>query len=70
MQMALVSGCVLSALLLWPSLGLLPLVCALLGCGLSVMAFTRFVRRKLEGSGVAIATLRGLGYVLRAVDGR
>jgi two-component system response regulator TctD len=28
------------------------------------------VRRKLEGSGVAIATLRGLGYVLRTVDGR
>ncbi|MBB3317881.1 adenosylcobinamide-GDP ribazoletransferase [Rhizobium sp. BK181] len=49
MHMALVSGCVVSALLLWPSLGLLPLVCALLGCGLSVMAFTRFVRRKLEG---------------------
>ncbi|MDQ0472319.1 response regulator [Labrys wisconsinensis] len=27
------------------------------------------VRRKLEGSGVAIATLRGLGYVLRIADG-
>ncbi|MEK1894959.1 MAG: adenosylcobinamide-GDP ribazoletransferase [Rhizobium sp.] len=49
MHMALASGCVLSALLLWPSLGLLPLVCALLACGLSVMAFTRFVRRKLAG---------------------
>lgn len=49
MHMALASGCLLSALLLWPSLGLLPLVCALLACGLSVMAFTRFVRRKLAG---------------------
>jgi two-component system response regulator TctD len=27
------------------------------------------VRRKLEGSGVAIATLRGLGYTLRIADG-
>ena len=49
MHMALVSGCLLSALMLWPSFGLLPLVCALLACGLSAMAFTRIVRRKLAG---------------------
>ncbi len=49
MHMALTSGCFLSALLLWPSLGLLPLVCALLACGLSAMAFTRFVSGKLAG---------------------
>ena len=49
MHMALVSGCILAALLLWPSLGLLPLVCGLLGCGLSTMAFTQFIKRKLAG---------------------
>ncbi|EJL51427.1 cobalamin-5-phosphate synthase [Rhizobium sp. CF122] len=49
MHMALVTGGLLAALLLWPSLDLLPVVCALLACGLSVMAFTRYVRHKLAG---------------------
>jgi adenosylcobinamide-GDP ribazoletransferase len=49
MQTALASGCALAALLVWPSLGLLPLVCALLAAGLTVMIFTRVVRTKLGG---------------------
>ncbi|MBD9445271.1 MULTISPECIES: adenosylcobinamide-GDP ribazoletransferase [unclassified Rhizobium] len=49
MHMALATACLFAALLLWPSLGLLPLVCALLACGLSAMVFTRIVRRKLTG---------------------
>jgi adenosylcobinamide-GDP ribazoletransferase len=49
MQTALVSGCVLAALLLWPGLGLLPLVCSLLAAGLAVMAFTTLIRKKLNG---------------------
>jgi len=36
----------------------------------AVEIYVHRVRRKLEGSGVAIATLRGLGYVLRAVNGQ
>jgi len=34
----------------------------------AIEIYVHRVRRKLEGSKVAIATLRGLGYVLRAVD--
>jgi adenosylcobinamide-GDP ribazoletransferase len=49
MHMALVSACLLSAVLVWPGLGPLPLVCALLACGSSAMTFTRIVRRKLAG---------------------
>jgi adenosylcobinamide-GDP ribazoletransferase len=49
MQTALASGGVLAALLLWPGLGLLPLVCSLLAAGLTVMAFTALVRKKLQG---------------------
>ena len=36
----------------------------------AVEIYVHRVRRKLEGSGVAITTLRGLGYVLRAGNGR
>lgn len=36
----------------------------------AVEIYVHRVRRKLEGSGVAIATLRGLGYVLKPVNGR
>ena len=35
----------------------------------AVEVYVHRVRRKLEGGGVAIATLRGLGYILRAIDG-
>ncbi|KQV27645.1 cobalamin synthase [Rhizobium sp. Root1203] len=49
MHQALVAGCVLAALLLWPALGLLPLVCGLLAAGLAVMAFTTLIRKKLRG---------------------
>ncbi|WP_160010547.1 adenosylcobinamide-GDP ribazoletransferase [Rhizobium sp. 18055] len=49
MQTALVSACALAALLIWPGLGLLPLVCALLAGGLTVMIFTRLVRSRLGG---------------------
>lgn len=49
MQTALVSGCLMAALLLWPGLGLFPLVCGLLAAGMAVIAFTRFIRRKLAG---------------------
>jgi adenosylcobinamide-GDP ribazoletransferase len=49
MQSALVSGCILTALLLWPGLGLLPLVCGLLAAGLAAMAFTALVRRTING---------------------
>lgn len=49
MQTAVVSGCLLAGLLIWPSLGLLPLVCALLAAGLSTVAFTRYTRMRLLG---------------------
>ncbi len=49
MHVALVSGCLLAALIIWPSLGLLPLVCSLLAAGIAVLAFTLFIRRKLSG---------------------
>ena len=35
----------------------------------AVEIYVHRVRKKLEGSGVGIATLRGLGYMLRRVDG-
>ena len=49
MQMAVVSACALAALLIWPNLGLLPLICALLAAGLSAMIFTRLARLTLSG---------------------
>jgi len=36
----------------------------------AIEIYVHRVRRKLEGSGVSIATLRGLGYVLRKSDGK
>ena len=35
----------------------------------AVEVYVHRVRKKLEGGGVGIATLRGLGYVLRRADG-
>jgi adenosylcobinamide-GDP ribazoletransferase len=49
MHTALVSGCLLGAVLIWPSLGLLPLVTCLLAAGLSTVAFSVFVRKRLHG---------------------
>jgi len=49
MQTALVSGCLLAALFIWPSLGLLPLVCSLLAAGIAVLIFGGIVRRALGG---------------------
>lgn len=49
MHVAVVSGCLIAALIVWPVLGLLPLVCSLLAAGISVLAFTIFIRRKLNG---------------------
>jgi adenosylcobinamide-GDP ribazoletransferase len=49
MQAALAAACLLAALLLWPGLGLLPLVCCLLAAGLAAVAFTVFIRRRLAG---------------------
>ena len=49
MHMALVSGCLLAAFIIWPALGLLPLVCSLLASGISVLAVTLYIRRKLGG---------------------
>ena len=49
MHIALVSGCLFAALLAWPMLGLLPLVCSLLAAGIAVFAFTLYVRHRLSG---------------------
>lgn len=49
MQIALVTAGFITAILVWPALGLLPLVSALLGAGLSTLAFTWFIRRRLGG---------------------
>ncbi|TCU39939.1 cobalamin-5'-phosphate synthase [Rhizobium azibense] len=49
MHVALVSACLFSALLVWPALGLLALVCSLLATGIAVIAFTLYMRRKLAG---------------------
>lgn len=49
MHAAVVSGCFFAALIVWPVLGLLPLVCSLLASGISVLAFTIYIRRKLNG---------------------
>lgn len=49
MQAALVGAGLLATLLLWPGLGLLPLVCCLLSAGIAAVAFTVFIRRRLAG---------------------
>ncbi|MBB3590956.1 adenosylcobinamide-GDP ribazoletransferase [Rhizobium sp. BK529] len=49
MQIALVSAGFATAMLVWPALGLQPLVAALLGAGISTLAFTWFIRRRLGG---------------------
>jgi adenosylcobinamide-GDP ribazoletransferase len=49
MHVAVVSACLFSALLVWPALGLLALVCSLLATGIAVIAFTLYIRRKLAG---------------------
>jgi adenosylcobinamide-GDP ribazoletransferase len=49
MQIALVTAGFITAILVWPTLGLLPLVSTLLGAGFSTLAFTWFIRRRLGG---------------------
>ncbi|MET3855037.1 adenosylcobinamide-GDP ribazoletransferase [Rhizobium sp. OAE497] len=49
MHIAVVSGCLFTALIVWPVMGLLPLVCSLLAAGISVLVFTLYIRRKLNG---------------------
>ncbi|NLS05049.1 adenosylcobinamide-GDP ribazoletransferase [Rhizobium sp. P32RR-XVIII] len=49
MHLALVTGCLFSALLVWPVFGLLAFVCSLLATGIAVLAFTLYIRRKLAG---------------------
>lgn len=49
LNFALVSACLLTALLIWPSLGLLPLVSTLLATGIAAIVFTWFIRKKLSG---------------------
>lgn len=49
MHTALVTACLLGAALLWPGLGVLPLVCALIASGLGVMIFTGYVKKRLSG---------------------
>jgi adenosylcobinamide-GDP ribazoletransferase len=49
MHIALVTACLFTALLVWPALGLLALVCSLLATGIAVLAFTLYIRRKLAG---------------------
>ena len=36
----------------------------------AIEIYVHRLRRKLEGTGISIATLRGLGYVLRKEDAR
>jgi adenosylcobinamide-GDP ribazoletransferase len=49
MQTALISACALATVLIWPSLGLLPLGCALLAAGLTAMTFTSLARKTIGG---------------------
>ncbi|EJJ29589.1 cobalamin-5-phosphate synthase [Rhizobium sp. CF142] len=49
MQIALVTAGFITAILVWPALGLLPFVSALLAAGLATLAFTWFIRRRLGG---------------------
>jgi adenosylcobinamide-GDP ribazoletransferase len=49
LNFALVSACLLTAFLIWPSLGLLPLVSTLLATGIAAIVFTWFIRKKLSG---------------------
>jgi adenosylcobinamide-GDP ribazoletransferase len=39
----------ITAILVWPALGLLPFVSALLATGFSTLFFTWFIRRRLAG---------------------
>ncbi|HWT57451.1 MAG TPA: adenosylcobinamide-GDP ribazoletransferase, partial [Rhizobium sp.] len=43
------SAGLVAALLIWPALGLRPLVASLLAAGIAALAFTAFIRRKLAG---------------------
>ncbi|PDT03422.1 adenosylcobinamide-GDP ribazoletransferase [Rhizobium chutanense] len=49
MQFALASAGFLAAILIWPAFGLRPLVASLLATGIAALAFTAFIRRKLDG---------------------
>ncbi|HEY1145048.1 MAG TPA: adenosylcobinamide-GDP ribazoletransferase [Allosphingosinicella sp.] len=49
MQIALVSAGFATAILVWPALGLQPLVSILLGAGIATLAFTWVIRRRLGG---------------------
>ncbi|EJC76511.1 adenosylcobinamide-GDP ribazoletransferase [Rhizobium hidalgonense] len=49
MQFALAAAGLVAALLIWPAFGLRPLVASLLAAGITALAFTAFIRRKLAG---------------------